>query len=54
MAKVLITDKINEGIISEYINNYIQSNYEYPNANAMNQIYKKIAGNNEILWKKLQ
>ena len=53
-GRIETTTKINEGIISKSIKEYIQKKAAYPNKEEMLAIYKNIAGNDSTLWKKLQ
>lgn len=53
-GNIIVTDEIKEGLISKRIKNYIKNNHEYPDEDAILEIYEKIAGNNTTLWRKLQ
>lgn len=53
-GNVVESKKLKEGRISQEIKKYIESHQEYPNQEAMEQIYQTIAGNDATLWKKLQ
>ena len=48
------TTNFKEGEISKRVKDYIKANKEFPDENAMRQIYSNIAGNDMELWRKLQ
>ena len=48
------TTTFKEGVISQRVREYILSNKEFPDDDAMRQIYSDIAGNDTELWRKLQ
>ena len=54
----LVTDDYSEGIITERIKEYIEDNYEYPDEDAMLDIYEDIVNDSdedeEVMWRKLQ
>lgn len=50
----LETTEFAEGVISQQVRNYIESNKEFPDDDAMKQIYSQIAGGDQELQRKLQ
>ena len=48
------TTRFAQGLISKKIRQYIEENREFPDENAMQDIYQEIAGNNKTLWRKIQ
>ena len=52
--KGLETNIFKEGEITLKIKEYIKVNKEYPNENALKDIYGQIAGNDQELWRKIQ
>ncbi len=48
------TTTYKEGVISQKVRQYIQSNKEFPNTNAMKSIYNSIANDDKETWRKLQ
>lgn len=53
-GKIVETNTIRKGIITERIEKYINDNKKYPNENELKVIYQEIAGNNVEIWRKLQ
>lgn len=50
----LETDNYSEGEISSRVRDYIESNHEFPDEDAMKDIYSDIAGRDDETWRKLQ
>lgn len=48
------TTTYKDGVISQKVRQYIQSNKKFPDTNAMKSIYNSIAGSNTETWRKLQ
>ena len=52
--KGLETDEYSEGVISQKIKEFINSNKKYPSEDEMKSIYSEIAGGDQETWMKLQ